>query len=581
MFFSLNKKFIYTIAIFFIFTAVLFVYTFYIVYGSKIQEEQKSTILRNQQYLELLYENINLRKDLSRLIRAGHEDLFSKENLNVIRGNNNLEEKQAELSREQQRTAQIVQNYDERYQAITEGIRLVMASSFLIILSMLLIWYLMQRLVLAPINKLAAVSRLVSSGNYDSRVNMNDRRLFQDELDDLSHTFNQMLDNIQSSIRQIKNQETFLQSIIDGIPDGIRVIDKDGNISAEAKEQVSALLKSTFRPEFLNRLDEIVYYRQIGSSQNCIGQKCFASSQKRNGFCPPSTFTCPLREIMNKDAANVKVIQQFANEPGRHLAINAAPLYIDGRKTYIVEAIRDLSEDIRFSHQQKLSSLGFLATSVAHEMKNHLGSIRIIIEGLLTKFHNAPEDRSEEKKYLSLINDELNVCVDVPERLLKLAQFSSDTNQDIDCISGINDVLALLDYEAKHNGVNIEFRHPQSELHIRGSEGDFKMALINLIQNAFKAMPNGGNLKIEARRKRSEIEIKITDDGIGIPADKINRIFEPFYSEGSNSSRSSGTGLGLSIVKSIVENFRATIKVNSEEKKGTCFTLNFPLSPKK
>lgn len=559
MFFSLNKKFIYTIAIFFIFTAVLFVYTFYIVYGSKIQEEQKSTILRNQQYLELLYENINLRKDLSRLIRAGHEDLVSKENLNVIRGNNNLEEKQAELSREQQRTAQIVQNYDERYQAITEGIRLVMASSFLIILSMLLIWYLMQRLVLTPINKLAAVSRLVSSGNYDSRVDMNDRRLFQDELDDLSHTFNQMLDNIQSSIRQIKNQEIFLQSIIDGIPDGIRVIDKDGNIVIANKE----------------------YYRQIGSSQNCIGQKCFASSQKRNGFCPPSTFTCPLREIMNKDAANVKVIQQFANEPGCHLAINAAPLYIDGQKTYIVEAIRDLSEDIRFSHQQKLSSLGFLATSVAHEMKNHLGSIRIIIEGLLTKFHNAPEDKSEEKKYLSLINDELNVCVDVPERLLKLAQFSSDTNQDIDCISGINDVLALLDYEAKHNGINIEFRHPQSELHIRGSEGDFKMALINLIQNAFKAMPNGGNLKIEARRKRSEIEIRIIDDGIGIPADKINRIFEPFYSEGSNSSRSSGTGLGLSIVKSIVKNFRASIKVNSEEKKGTCFTLNFPVSPKK
>lgn len=209
-----------------------------------------------------MYENINLRKDLSRLIRAGHEDLVSKENLNVIRGNNNLEEKQAELSREQQRTAQIVQNYDERYQAITEGIRLVMASSFLIILSMLLIWYLMQRLVLTPINKLAAVSRLVSSGNYDSRVDMNDRRLFQDELDDLSHTFNQMLDNIQSSIRQIKNQETFLQSIIDGIPDGIRVIDKDGNIVIANKE----------------------YYRQIGSSQNCIGQKCFASSQKETAF---------------------------------------------------------------------------------------------------------------------------------------------------------------------------------------------------------------------------------------------------------------------------------------------------------
>lgn len=559
MFFSLNKKFIYTITLFFIFTAVIFVYTFYIVYGNKIQEEQKSTILRNQQYLELLYENINLRKDLYQVILSGHESLVSKENIKIIRGNNNLEEKQAELSREQQRTAQIVQNYDERYQAITEGIRLVLASSFLIILSMLLIWYLMQRLVLTPINKLAAVSRLVSSGNYNSRIDMSAKHLFQDELDDLSHTFNQMLDNIQSSIKQIKNQETFLQSIIDGIPDGIRVIDKDGNIVVANKE----------------------YYRQIGNYANCIGEKCYTSSQKRSDFCSPSMFTCPLHEIMNKDAANVKVIQQFANATGRHLAINAAPLYIDGQKTYIVEAIRDLSEDIHFSHQQKLSSLGFLATSVAHEMKNHLGSIRIIIEGLLTKFHNTSDDTSEEKKYLTLISDELNVCIGVPERLLKLAQFSSDTNQDIDCISGINDVLALLDYEAKHNGVNIEFKHPKNELHIRGSEGNFKMALINLIQNAFKAMPNGGNLKIETHKKRSEIEIKITDDGIGIPADKLNRIFEPFYTEGNNSARSRGTGLGLSIVKSIIENFHATINVTSEENKGTCFTLNFPNVEKK
>ena len=559
MFFSLNKKFIYTIAIFFIFTAVLFVYTFYIVYGSKIQEEQKSTILRNQQYLELLYENINLRKDINRLVRAGHKELFSRENLRVIQSNNNLKEKQEELSREQQRTAQIVQNYDERYQAISEGIRLVMTSSFLIILSMLLIWYLMQRLVLNPINKLASVSRLVSSGNYDSRVDLSTKHIFQDELDDLSHTFNQMLDNIQNSIRQIKKQETFLQSIIDGIPDGIRVIDKEGNIIIANQE----------------------YYRQVGCSQNCIGQKCYASSQKRKLFCTPSMFTCPLHEIMVNNAQNVKVIQQFANEPNRHLAINAAPLYIDGQKTYIVEAIRDLSEDIRFSHQQKLSSLGFLATSVAHEMKNNLGSIRMIIEGLLDKFHKAPDDQSEEKKYLSLINDELNVCAEVPERLLKMAQFSSDTNQSIDCAAGINDVLALLDYEAKHSGVNIDFKHSRDNLFIRGSEGDFKMALINLIQNAFKAMPNGGNLKIEAHRKRQEIEITIADDGIGIPADKINRIFEPFYSDGGNSSRSCGTCLGLSIVKSIIENFHASINVSSQENKGTCFTLNFPAVIKK
>lgn len=558
MFFSLNKKFIYTIAVFFLFTAVIFVYTFYIVYGNKIQEEQKSTILRNQQYLELLYENINLRKDIHKIVTAGHKNLISRENLAYAEGKHELQEKQEELSREQQRTAQIVQNYDERYQAISEGIRIAMASSLLIILSMFLIWYLMQRWVLTPINNLAAVSRLVSSGNYSSRVKLTGRHVFLDELDDLSKTFNQMLDNIENSIRQIKNQETFLQSIIDGIPDGIRVIDSEGNIVVANKE----------------------YYRQIGSETNCIGQKCYLSSQNRSTLCSKSMFTCPLHEIMNNGVGNVKVIQQFCGFPNRHLAINAAPLFIDGKKMYIVEAIRDLSEDIRFSHQQKLSSLGFLATSVAHEMKNHLGSIRMIIEGLLDKFYKDKPENTEEKKFLTLINDELNVCVNVPERLLKLAQFSSDEHQSIDCISGIKDVLALLDYEAKRNGVNIDFRWAPEPIYITGSEGDFKMALINLVQNAFKAMPNGGNLKIEISQNRKIVEIKICDNGIGIPSDKLNRIFEPFYSEGSN-SRSRGTGLGLSIVKSIIENFNATISVTSEEKIGTCFTLNFPKRTKK
>lgn len=556
MFFSLNKKFLYTIAIFFLFTAIIFVYTFYIVYGNKIQEEQKSTILRNQQYLELLYENINLRKELHNysIAQNSNTDIEQDNYITIARS---LKDKQEELTREQQRTAQIVQNYDERYQAIHEGIRIVIASSFLIVLSMFLIWYLMQRWVLTPINKLASISRKVSSGDFSIRVNLMDKHIFLDELDDLSITFNQMLDNIENNIKKIKNQETFLQSIIDSIPDGIRVIDDEGNIIIANQE----------------------YYRQIGSSENCITQKCYKSSQNRNNLCPRSMFTCPLHEIKVNKAKNVKVIQQFSKFPNRHLAINAAPLFLDNKKLYIVEAIRDLSEDIRFSHQQKLSSLGFLATSVAHEMKNHLGSIRMIIEGLLDKYYQNKDN--EEKKYLIMINDQIVACTKVPERLLKLAQFSSEEKQDIDCISSINDVLALLDYEAKHNGVNIEFNYNTDNIHISGSDSDFKMALINLTQNAFKAMPNGGNLQINLNKNEQDtVNIEIMDNGVGIQSDKINRIFEPFYSDGTN-SRGRGTGLGLSIVKSIVENFNATIDVCSEEHKFTRFTLKFPRPDKK
>lgn len=560
MFFSLNKKFLYTVAIFFLFTAILFVYTFYIAYGNKIQEEQKSTILRNQQYLELLYENITLRKELEALIHNNPDLPLSSPLQKYFQDDEHIQDKQDELSIEQKRAAKIVKNYDERYEAIRQGIKIVFSSAFLIILSMLLIWYLMKKWVLTPINNLSAVSKLVSAGNFSSRVETEKDTVFPDELDELTFTFNRMLDNIENNIKEIKNQETFLQSIIDSIPDGIRVIDSNADIIIANKE----------------------YYRQCGSS-DCINKKCYYSSQNRNTPCPHSMFTCPLHEIKVNHAKNVKVIQQFAHLPNRHLAINAAPLFMEnekGKELYIVESIRDLSEDIRFSHQQKLSSLGFLATSVAHEMKNHLGSIRMIIEGLLSKYYrkeNAPE---EEKKYLELINSQLSECINVPERLLKLGQYSSEEQMNVNCGDCIKDVLSLLDYEAKHGGIEILLELPPEDVFIRGSEGDFKMALINLTQNAFKAMPDGGKLRLSLKAEPSgKATIEIADNGIGIPKANLNRIFEPFFSEGKN-SRTKGTGLGLSIVKSIIDKFKGTITVSSHEHQGTCFTLKFPISKK-
>lgn len=568
MFFSLNKKFIYTIALFFLFTSALFVYTFYNIYGSKMQEEQKSTFLRNQQYVGLLYENITLRKELSSILDKNDKIQISDELNNLIRDHKNLDNQQEELSLERRRTSEMVQNYNERYEALQKAIQIVILSSILIILAMLLLWLLIKRWVVAPIDRLSVVSKLVSQGNFSTRINHITPKNFIDEFDELSATFNQMLENIENGIIEIKNKEAFLQSLIDGIPDGIRVIDEDYNIIIANKE----------------------YYRQIGSKASCIGCKCYTSSQKTNVPCPKSLYTCPINEIKNKNNGKVKFVQQFASYPNRHLSINAAPLIIDNGKaktTYVVEAIRDLSEDIRFSHQQKLSSLGFLATSVAHEMKNHLGSIRMILEAVINKYYKDISDNNETKQYLNLINSQLITCIHVPERLLKLAQFSNDDDQEINIRDNINDVMALLDYEAKRNGVSITINTPEKDIIMNGFSADFKMAILNLVQNAFKAMPRGGELVVSASVcKNGKIRIDIADNGIGISKDKINRIFEPFYSDGKNTQHK-GTGLGLSIVKSIIEKFQGTISVKSEENQGTCFTIEFPkqtvrkkLSPK-
>lgn len=557
MFFSLNKKFIYTIGTFFLFTSLIFIYTFYLLNSNKIQEEQETVMKRNQQYVELLYENASLRNELNDLlVKYPHLPLHPQ--TEELIKNKVLNDQQEQISLERKRANEALKNYDERYKALTESFKIVIISSILFFFALLVLWLLIRIWVLAPIDKLSKVSRLVLSGDYTSRLKLSHHSRFSDEFDDLMHTFNNMLDNIDNGIKEIQKTESFLQSIIDSIPDGIRVLDEDGTIIIANKE----------------------YYRQIGCNQNCIGQKCYASSQNRKEECPQSLFTCPLHEIKLNKASNVKFIQQFAAYPNRHLSVNAAPMIItepDGNpKTYIVEAIRDLSNDIRFSHQQKLSSLGFLSTSVAHEMKNHLGSIRIITEGLLNKYYQHSKGNDEEKQYLNLINKQLIECINVPERLLKLAQFSQEEEGNYSLNGGIQDVLSLLDYEAKRNGIIIKFTHPKKEITASGNEADFKMMVMNLTQNAFKAMPDGGELHIKlSSTKNNEAQIEIKDTGLGISADKVQRIFEPFYSQG-HSAQNSGTGLGLAIVKSIVDKQHGLIAVKSKPGLGTCFTIKIP-----
>lgn len=553
MFVSLNRKIIYSILLLFLITSLIFVYTFYLVYGNKIQEEQLYSIQRNQQYIELLYRNINMSKELRQFLSEHPEFETEKTPLKSFYSASSEEERLEQLAAEQKRISEISSSFDQRYQTIQESLKIFVVSAALIVLAIILLALLITRWILNPINKISAVSEAVSHGNLDVRIPENRHSKFADELDYLTTTFNQMLNNLQAVISEVKDKEQFLQSLIDSIPDGIRVIDKNYNVIVANK----------------------AYYKQIGHSQKDCS-KCYEASQKINSPCSLETFHCPLHEILHNHKNNVKVVQQFAAFPQRHLSINAAPLKYSGKEKYVVEAIRDLSEDINFSHQQKLSSLGFLSTSIAHEIKNHLGALRMILERLLDKFYADKDDEAEDKKNLLMIYNELVRCIDVPERLLKLTRSVEDNSQQINVKDSITDIIQLLDFEAKSKGIIIELHSSADNIIIRGNDADFKMVTINIIMNAIKAMDADGILNINIKQdKIGHTNISFTDTGIGISAENLNRIFDPFFSEGHDNSKK-GTGLGLSIAKSIVEKSGGKISVSSTVGVGSCFTLSFP-----
>lgn len=351
MFVSLNKKIIYSILFFFIISSLIFIYTFYIVYGNRIQEELRSNIQRNQQYIDLLYQNINLSNELRNAIRQNKSASITADTKSDAIFGENENSLLKQIHNEQRRIAEFNKNYDERYAAIQESVKILGISSILSILAILLFGYLMTRWILVPLNKISAVSQKVSEGNLNVRIEREHMPKFTDELDYLIITFNQMLDNLQNVISEVKEQEAFLQALIDSIPDGIRVIDENYNIIIANK----------------------AYFKQVGTTgKSC--KHCYESSHCLKAPCDHKAINCPLYEILTENKTNIKVIQQFKNASTRHLSINAAPLISD-KGRYIVESIRDLSDDINFSHQQKLSSLGFLSTSIAHEMKKPSGSI--------------------------------------------------------------------------------------------------------------------------------------------------------------------------------------------------------------
>ncbi|MDR4507168.1 MAG: ATP-binding protein [Candidatus Brocadiaceae bacterium] len=218
---------------------------------------------------------------------------------------------------------------------------------------------------------------------------------------------------------------------------------------------------------------------------------------------------------------------------------------------------------------EKLSSLGRLSTSVAHEVKNPLSSIKAIVQVMR-------EDLKQEnplQEDLRIIVDEIDRLTKVVNQLLQFAKPSSESKTRINIRELIQSTLVVLDYEAKQNNITTIFRIPEDIPPVISDEGALKEVFFNLLHNAIQAMPSGGNLHIYAQCEPDNrtVQIAIDDTGPGIPQESFQKIFEPFYT-----TKQTGTGLGLSIVQKKLEEMDATIFVRNKAK-GTSFVIDFPV----
>ncbi len=224
---------------------------------------------------------------------------------------------------------------------------------------------------------------------------------------------------------------------------------------------------------------------------------------------------------------------------------------------------------------QRLSSVGAIASSVAHEFNNILTTI-INYAKLAMK---PTMEEAARQQALEKICKGGQRAATIIQSMLGFARNSSSRKQLVDIVGLVEEVLVLSEKDLVKHRIAVEKRF-QGRPAASVVAAQIEQVLLNLVINARQAMPKGGRLRLEVRENKHTdmVEITVADSGVGIPPDQLRLIFEPFYTtKEPDENGHGGTGLGLSVCRQIIDQHHGRIRVESKVGKGATFIVKLPL----
>lgn len=237
-----------------------------------------------------------------------------------------------------------------------------------------------------------------------------------------------------------------------------------------------------------------------------------------------------------------------------------------------LSATGQIDEDllVQLAHNEKMAELGHLAAGVIHEVNTPLSVIvsaaqMILREGEIPAFVREMVER---------IDLEAQRLSEYTRGVLSFARTGRKTEAEADVNQVLREVMSFLRYEARKRSITVIEELDYDVLPVAADNNRLKQIFINLLMNAFQAMGNGGALLVRTSMPDDRsVRIEIADTGEGIPPERLDRIFEPFY---TTKKSGEGTGLGLYIVRKMVELMQGRIEVKSTVGEGTTFTITLP-----
>ena len=363
-----------------------------------------------------------------------------------------------------------------------------------------------------------------------------------------------LMDDVTEQVRlseEVRRVEQHLASIVESASDLVLSIDRKGKVLTlnTAAERLSGFSATEVREHYFtdfcadeDRNDIQDIFSRIDTRKYAQTKECPLRTSKGTSI-PVSWVFSPLKDSYNQTAG-------------------------------VVAVGRDLTERRKFEtelHQsQKFAALGVMAGGIAHEIRNPL-SICSSSAQFLMEEDGKPEFRQEcaEKIYKGIQRASAII-----ENLLKYSHPSTTTRTTlVNLVSLIRETQTLVTYHANILKIEINTSFPEETVMVEGVATLLQQVFMNLFLNAINAMPTGGCLGIDVQMIDPEVQVQVTDNGCGISPLEIGKVFDPFY---TTSVLGKGTGLGLSLCYSIVKQHRGTIDVESEEGRGSVFTIKLP-----
>lgn len=358
---------------------------------------------------------------------------------------------------------------------------------------------------------------------------------------------------------ELRSKTNELQAIFDSISDGITVYDHDGRI------QHHNLISPQLYPDAVRP-----------------GRSCGDLFHPETPIQPEA---CPVERALRGEQVETSLVTPREGHKTRYLDITATPIRDAlGEKNRALVFFRDISEkrlqEMRLIQTEKMSSIGVLATGIAHEINNPLTSVLCCAEALLRRLHDTPglelDPRLEAfPRYLQIIERESIRCKGIIDNLLSFGRQSDGRSVAVDMNAILLEVVELIGHQPTFRRVQVATALKQGLPCVHGDPSALRQVCMNLLINAHQAIAGDGLVELTTEGPSGGmISITIRDTGCGIAKDNIDRIWDPFF---TTKQVGKGLGLGLALTYDIVKRHGGEIQVTSTPGKGSRFVVLLPV----